>query len=198
MLHKLNTSSFEGWPTLRSIVSHCENPITINSLHRDSFLDWIVVSSNIFIGFGVILADIPSGSIVQDSLLHFETIWIGEKCLIIVKIMNFPFGNDFITIILNLWKTININIKLDSLTFLINLNMYNNLHLSLIRPWIYLPKVQIHNFLAIDVPFLVLTILLRLILSSFRSKNIITWVLVAQIQLVIKPLVLSNEWWPVF
>lgn len=111
VLHKLNGSFLQSTSTLCSIICHDEWFVQFLIIHWNGRSDWVEISCNVVIRFVVISTDVPSWTVVENSLLHFETIRICVESLIIVEIFNMEFNNDFVTTIRCLWKTHKIEIK---------------------------------------------------------------------------------------
>jgi len=125
MLHEFNHAWFKWGSSLRSIVHYGEDKISI--IHRKSGLNWVEVTSHIWVVIIQVLLEVPSWSIVQDSLLHFKAIGVSVKSLLVVKIINSELSNNLVSIEtrLDVWKTIEVNIKLDS-AHISKINMDNN------------------------------------------------------------------------
>jgi hypothetical protein len=81
ILHELDRTLLKRRASLRSIISYSKDSISI--YHWYSWIYWIKVSSNILKRFMVILLNIPSWSIVENSLLHLKSIRVSPECLII-------------------------------------------------------------------------------------------------------------------
>jgi hypothetical protein len=129
---------------LRSVVGHGEDSLLINSLHGDSLLDWVEVSSDVLVRVIVVFLNVPSWSIVKDSLLHLKTISIGVESLVVLEVLNVPFCDNFVSIELNVWKAVNVNLEFDGLLLFIDGNVDDGLHFDILGELIDSFKVEVH------------------------------------------------------
>jgi len=128
VLHELNVSAFKGRSTLGSIVHNSELFAGRLVSHRDSRLNWEIVGGDVLKGVLIVFVDkIPGWSIVENSLLHFETIGIGVEGLVVIH-AGVEIGNNLKAIIIDRWETSKVDLKFDD-TFQISIkgNMDNDL-----------------------------------------------------------------------
>lgn len=69
VLHELDSSRSNRGTSLRSIVHHGHSSIGVDVSDRDGRVNWVVV-----VGYSLASIKIPGGSVILDSLLHFEAI----------------------------------------------------------------------------------------------------------------------------
>lgn len=129
---------------MRSVVGHGEDSLLINSLHGDSLLDWVEVSSDVLVRVIVVFLNVPSWSIVKDSLLHLKSVGIGVESLVVLEVLNVPFCDNFVSIELNVWKAVNVNLEFDGLLLFIDGNVDDGLHFDILGELIDSFKVEVH------------------------------------------------------
>ena len=78
VLHQLDVASVERRTSLRSIIHDSKSQIVI--LDGNSRIDWIEVGRDVVVRSIVVHLDVPSGSVVADSLLHLETVRVSIEC----------------------------------------------------------------------------------------------------------------------
>lgn len=111
ILHEFNASWLKRGTSLWSIISNGQNSCIVNRHHGDSRVNWVVVTSDVLVGIGKGLTEVPSWSIVKNSLLHFKSIWVSIECLVIVKVVNLPFSDDFVSVVFNDWEWIEVDVE---------------------------------------------------------------------------------------
>jgi hypothetical protein len=129
---------------LRSVVGHGEDSLLINSLHGDSLLDWVEVSSDVLVRVIVVFLNVPSWSIVKDSLLHLKSVGIGVESLVVLEVLNVPFCDNFVSIELNVWKAVNVNLEFDGLLLFIDGNVDDGFHFDILGELIDSFEVEVH------------------------------------------------------
>ena len=129
---------------MRSVVGHGEDSLLINSLHGDSLLDWVEVSSDVLVRVIVVFLNVPSWSIVKDSLLHLKSVGIGVESLVVLEVLNVPFCDNFVSIELNVWKAVDVNLEFDGLLLFIDGNVDDGLHFDILGELIDSFKVEVH------------------------------------------------------
>lgn len=90
------------------------------------------------------LSKIIVGSIVENSLLHFQPIRVGVECLIVVEIMSLEFSHNLKSIKQISWDAVEINIKLGNFQILIQCYMYLRFLLDLLSSPVQFSKVENH------------------------------------------------------
>lgn len=124
ILHEFNGAWGDWSTTLRSIIHYSELSLRINILDWDGWINWVIVVRN-FLGS----IEVPSGSVILNSFLHFETIRIGVESLIIVEITDTEVWNNFISIHLFLkWQTIKVYVDLYQRKVFVDGNMNITFH----------------------------------------------------------------------
>ena len=88
---------------------------------------------------------IPGWSLIQNSFLHLQAVWVGVKSFVIVEIINVPLCDDLVAFVMSFGKTIKINIKLDWLLLLIDGYVHDHSHFNLFtRPIVWAFKIKVH------------------------------------------------------
>jgi hypothetical protein len=71
--------------------------------------------------------DVPSWSVVEDSLLHFKTVRVSVESLVVVEVSNRELSNDLVAVNINLREAVHVDNKLDGLGVLIDGDKNNHL-----------------------------------------------------------------------
>lgn len=104
ILHEFNASWLKSGSSLRSVVGDVENSRVVSGLHQDTRLNWIVVTCDVLVCISKRLAEVPCWSIIENSLLIFKSIGVSIEGLVVVKVVYLPFGDNLVSVILNLWE----------------------------------------------------------------------------------------------
>lgn len=90
----------------------------------------------------IIFCDIEIASGVQFPPLHLEAVRIGVIDALVIKIMSLEADYYFITVEIDLWQAVQVNVELDDSQICIQLNVDDGVHVRLASPLVQLAVVQ--------------------------------------------------------
>lgn len=109
---------------MRSIVHHCQLPLGVRISNGNSSSDRIEIVCDIAISLKV-----PRGPLIQNPLLHLQTVGISVKYLIIVEILYVEIGDNFVAGVLLLkWQRVEINLEFKKRKFVVDRELHFTLH----------------------------------------------------------------------
>lgn len=93
ILHQLNSSWRKWATTLWSVIHHRHSSLSFYILNRNRWIDWVVIIGHLFNCVWH-----KWWSLIKNSILHFETVWVSEERTTVIKKYRFPSWDNFITI----------------------------------------------------------------------------------------------------
>jgi len=168
VLHELDSAWGKGRCTLWPIVHDCEGSVRVDILHGDSRVYRVVVVRDVQIHIIEVLLEVPSWSVVQNSLLHLKTVGVSEESLIVIEVSNLKLSDDLPSIKIDWRKRVEVYIKFYYLQISIDCDVHDTLLLTFLCSSVNLWEIEAH-LVAWLSRMLKLTVFIRSELTNFLS-----------------------------